>query len=294
MKQGLKYAFRVFLGLFFIISAIAKLLVIDPFEIYIFGFRMFGLGLSFFIARAVIALEFALGILLILNMHSQLIYYSSLVVLGIFTLFLLGLTIIGNRDSCYCLGELVDMQPWQSLIKNVLLLVMLRLSAGLKSFKIPWKPLWYTLAIAGSTAAVFIISPPDNWRYNQYSRSTVVSEKALENAFSQGLLPSELLEGEKVVCFMSTTCEFCKMAAQKIAILRSKGDFNNGELTVVFVQGNIEHDPSVFLEDAELDYKQYLFLDASPFIRITEGTMPLTLVLNDGNIVAKYSYRDIR
>jgi len=93
---------------------------------------------------------------------------------------------------------------------------------------------------------------------------------------------------------MSTTCEFCKMAAQKIAILRSKGDFNNGELTVVFVQGNIEHDPSVFLEDAELDYKQYLFLDASPFIRITEGTMPLTLVLNDGNIVAKYSYRDIR
>ena len=294
MKQGLKYAFRVFLGLFFIISAVAKLVVIDPFEIYIFGFRMFGLGLSFFIARAVIALEFALGILLILNMHSQLIYYASFVVLVIFTLFLLGLTIIGNRDSCYCLGELVDMQPWQSLIKNIFLLVILRLSAGLKSFRIPWKPLWYTLAIAGSTAAVFIISPPDNWRYNQYSRSTIVSEKALEDAFSQGLLPTELLEGEKVVCFMSTTCEFCKMAAQKIAILRSKGDFSNGELTVVFAKGNVESDPLVFLEDAELDYEQYLFLDVSPFIRITEGTMPLTLVLNEGKIVAKYSYRDIR
>jgi len=294
MKQELKYAFRVFLGLFFIISAVAKLVVIDPFEIYIFGFRMFGLGLSFFIARAVIALEFALGILLILNMHSQLIYYASFVVLVIFTLFLLGLTIIGNRDSCYCLGELVDMQPWQSLIKNIFLLVILRLSAGLKSFRIPWKPLWYTLAIAGSTAAVFIISPPDNWRYNQYSRSTIVSEKALEDAFSQGLLPAELLEGEKVVCFMSTTCEFCKMAARKIAILRSKGDFSNGELTVVFAKGNVESDPLVFLEDAELDYEQYLFLDVSPFIRITEGTMPLTLVLNEGKIVAKYSYRDIR
>ena len=93
---------------------------------------------------------------------------------------------------------------------------------------------------------------------------------------------------------MSTTCEFCKMAAQKIAILRSKGDFSNGELTVVFAKGNVESDPLVFLEDAELDYEQYLFLDVSPFIRITEGTMPLTLVLNEGKIVAKYSYRDIR
>ena len=171
---------------------------------------------------------------------------------------------------------------------------MLRLSSGLNSFRIPWKPLWYALVIAGSIAAVFILSPPDNWRYDQYSQSTTVSEKALEDAFSQGLLPSDLLEGEKVVCFLSITCEYCLMAAQKIAILRGKEKFSNGELTVVFGQGSIERDPSVFLENSGLDYHRYLFLDATPFIRITEGTMPLTLVLNEGKITEKYSYRDIR
>jgi uncharacterized membrane protein YphA (DoxX/SURF4 family) len=294
MKPGVKYALRILLGLLFIISALAKLMSVDQFEIYIFGFRMFGLGLSYLIARAIIAMELALGVLLILNMHSKAIYFTSFLILALFSLFLIGLVIAGNRDSCHCFGELVDMNPLQSLLKNIILLVLLRLSAGLNSFRIPWKPLWYALVIAGSIAAVFILSPPDNWRYDQYSQSTTVSEKALNNAFSQGLLPSDLLEGEKVVCFFSTTCEYCLMAAQKIAILRSKEQFSNGELTVVFGQGNIERDPSVFLENSELDYQRYLFLDANPFIRITEGTMPLTLVLKEGKIKAKYSYRDIR
>ncbi len=294
MKFGFKYALRVLLGLLFIFSALAKLLSVDQFEIYIFGFRIFGLGLSFLIARAIIAMEIALGLLLILNMHSRAIYFASLLTLAIFSLFLIGLIITGNRDSCHCFGELLDMNPWQSLLKNIVLILILLLSKGLRSFRIPWKPLWYTIIIAGSIAAVFILSPPDNWRYEQYSQSTTISEKALETAFSEGLLPTELLEGEKVVCFMSNTCEYCLMAAKKIAILRSKGNFSNGELTVVFIKVNREYDPSVFLENSELDYQRYLFLEAKPFIRITEGTLPLTLVLREGEIIAKYSYRDIR
>lgn len=294
MKSGFKYALRLLLGLLFIFSALAKLLSVDQFEIYIFGFRIFGLGLSFFIARAIIAMEIALGLLLILNMHSRAIYFASLLILTIFSLFLIGLIVAGNNDSCHCFGELLDMNPWQSLLKNIALILILLLSAGLRSFRILWKPLWYALVIAGSIAAVFILSPPDNWRYDQYSQSTTVSEKALETAFSEGLLPKGLLEGEKVVCFMSFTCEYCLMAAQKIAILRSKGNFSNGELTVVFLKGNREYDPSVFLENSGLDYHQYLFLDAKQFIRITEGAMPLTLVLREGEIVAKYGYRDIR
>ena len=189
---------------------------------------------------------------------------------------------------------MMAMNPIHSLLKNIVLIVILRLSAGLKSFRIPYKPLWYTLIIIGSISAVFIISPPDNWRYEQYSQSTTISEKALHDALTKGLLPADLLEGEKVVCFVSVTCQYCLMAAQKIAILRSKEDFSNGELTVVFGEGNIERDPLEFLEESGLDYERYLFLDASPFLRITGGTMPLTIVLNEGKIIAKYGYRDIR
>ncbi len=294
MKQGVKYALRVVLGVLFIFSALAKLISVDQFEIYIFGFRLFGLGLSYLIARAIIVMELALGILLILNLNSQAIYVTSFLVLAFFTLFLIGLTIAGNRDSCHCFGEMMEMNPIHSLLKNIALIVILRLSAGLKSFRIPYKPLWHTLIIVGSIAAVFIISPPDNWRYEQYSQSTTISEKALHDALTKGLLPADLLEGEKVVCFVSVTCQYCLMAAQKIAILRSKEDFSNGELTVVFGQGNIERDPSEFLEESGLDYERYLFLDASPFLRITGGTMPLTIVLNEGKIMAKYGYRDIR
>jgi uncharacterized membrane protein YphA (DoxX/SURF4 family) len=294
MKQGVKYALRVLLGILFIFSALAKLISVDQFEIYIFGFRLFGLGLSYLIARAIIVMELTLGILLILNLNSQAIYITSFLLLAFFTLFLIGLSIAGNRDSCHCFGEMMAMNPIHSLLKNIVLIVILRLSAGLKSFRIPYKPLWYTLIIIGSISAVFIISPPDNWRYEQYSQSTTISEKALHDALTKGLLPADLLEGEKVVCFVSVTCQYCLMAAQKIAILRSKEDFSNGELTVVFGEGNIERDPLEFLEESGLDYERYLFLDASPFLRITGGTMPLTIVLNEGKIIAKYGYRDIR
>ena len=93
MKQGVKYALRVLLGILFIFSALAKLISVDQFEIYIFGFRLFGLGLSYLIARAIIVMELTLGILLILNLNSQAIYITSFLLLAFFTLFLIGLSI---------------------------------------------------------------------------------------------------------------------------------------------------------------------------------------------------------
>lgn len=293
MGNAWKYIIRVIVGVVFLISASAKLISVDSFEIYIFSFEILSLPMAYLAARLVIAMEYALGVLLILNMHSQAIYFLTFLVLAVFTAFLAGLMIAGRNDNCNCFGELIKMSPGQSIVKNIVLLAVLRLSAGLKSFNVKWKPLWYILVIAGSLAAVFIASPPDNWRYEDYSRSTTLNEEAFREALGEGLLPAYIMEGDHVVCFYSMKCRFCRQSAQKIGSMRRMGTFSDAPLTAIIGQGTDPVNPEPFFREAKLDCTDWHLIPGERFLKITNGGMPLILVLHNGEVTAKYSYRDI-
>jgi Predicted membrane protein len=293
MSNTLKYILRVIVGVIFLISATAKLISIDSFEIYIFGFEILSLPMAYLAARLIIAMEYTLGMLLILNMHSQAIYFLTFLVLAVFTTFLAVLTIAGNKENCNCFGELVQMTPGQSLVKNIILLVILRLSAGARSFGIKWKPLWYSLVVAGSIATVFIVSPPDNWRYESYSRSTTLNEEAFKEALEEGLLPEYIMNGDHIVCFYSMRCQFCRRSAQKIGTMRRMGTFSSAPVTAIIGQGTDLVDPAPFFRETRLDCNDWHFIPAEKFLRITNGEMPLILILKDGEVTAKYCYRDI-
>ena len=61
---------RMLLGVFFIVSALAKLVGIDQFEIYIFSYNLLSLNLSFLVARLVICAEVLIGIGLLANIFN--------------------------------------------------------------------------------------------------------------------------------------------------------------------------------------------------------------------------------
>ena len=275
-------------------SATAKLLSIDSFEIYVFGFQILSLGGAFLAARLVICLEYALGLLLIANLDRRFTYWATFATLAAFSLFLFGLILSGNRENCHCFGEFVNLNPWQSLLKNLALILILCLSADLEPFPRRRRWIWYAAVAALSLAAVFIVSPPDNWRYDSYSLSTTVNEEALGEALADGTLPSDIMEGDKVVCFYSLKCEFCRMSAQKIGTMRRMGTFSAAPLVAVIGRGEDLVDPKPFFEQARLDCSEWHFIEPARFLRITNGEMPLILVLHEGRIVEKYSYRDIR
>lgn len=307
MSNSLKYVFRVVVGVIFLISSIAKIVSIDSFELYLFSFEILPLSLTFLFARLVIAFELALGIYLILNSDSQIAYTLSFLFLAAMSGFLIGLIIAGRKDNCNCFGDLLDMNPWESLIKNVVILALLRLSGYLKPFKIWCKPLWRVLIPVAAIATVFIVRPPDNWYYDRYSSVTSFNQEEFQKDVDASILPPQIMEGEKVVCFYSNSCEFCKMSAQKIGTMRRMGTFSNGEIIAFFGMNKVfnkqrqaekEADATekvkAFLEETKLDCDNYQFLDAKEFLRITNGSFPLILVLKDGEVINKYSYRDIR
>src|SRR5574344_2534213 len=103
-----KLIFRVFLGLVFLVSAVSKLFPIEAFDAKILEqMPILGWTLSAVAARAFIALEFTLGIFLILGFWlKRIIYPCTMALLGFFTLFLIyALIRYGNQPNCGCFGE---------------------------------------------------------------------------------------------------------------------------------------------------------------------------------------------
>ncbi len=290
--QIVKYVFRALLGILFLLSATSKLIGIDDFEMYLFSFGWFRLGSCYLLARLVIAAEYTLGLLLIGNLHPKLAFWGSLAMLGGFSLFLLGLLVAGRNDNCHCFGEWVDLNPTQSLLKNAGMLVLLLLSAGLEAFRAKHKGLWLSLACIVPLATVLIVSPPDNWRYDSYARHALVNEQALQEAREAEILPASVAEGDKVVCFYSLKCHFCKMSAQKLATLRQRGEFAQAPVIVIFGRGQ-DTNTEAFFAETGLAPDEVHFIEPNDFLRITNGSFPVILELHDGAVLKAYNYRNL-
>lgn len=292
ISNTVKYVFRALLGILFLFSASAKLVGIDAFEIYLFSFGWFSLGTSYLLARLVIAAEYTLGILLLTNFRPRLSFWGSFAMLAGFSIFLLVLAASGNRDNCNCFGELVNLNPVQSLWKNIGMLVLLLLSAGVRPFRVRCSGLWLALAAIVPLAAVLIVSPPDNWRYDSYARHDLVNETALREAVDSGVLPHSVVEGEHVVCFYSLNCRFCKMSARKLMPLRERGEFSQAPIIAIIGKGE-DTDTAPFLEETGFRSDEIHFIAPSDFLRITNGAMPLILVMRDSAVVGKFNYRNL-
>ena len=280
------------LGILFLCSATAKLVGIDAFELYLFGLGIFPLGTSYLLSRLVIAAEYTLGILLIANFYPRLAFWGTLLMLVGFTAFLAVLAATGNRDNCNCFGEWVNLNPVQSIWKNLGMLALLLLSAGIPAFQVKHKPFWLTLACVVPLTTVLIVSPPDNWRYDSYARHELVNEQALQEALEAGILPASVAEGDRVVCFYSLKCHYCKMSARKMTTLRERGEFSQAPVIAVFGRGD-NPDPAPFLEETGFRPDEVHFIEPSDFLRITNGSYPVILVMHDGVPVEKYNYRNL-
>lgn len=290
-----KYILRITAGLVFVISAIAKFLSIDSFEIYLFSLGILPLGLSFIAARLIIAVEAVLGLWFVLNLNNKATEILTYCILALFSGFLTGQILAGSQENCHCFGDFVDLSPIQSLIKNIILVLLIIFSSGKPLFS-PKKQKLLTVATSvAAIAAVFIISPPDNFRYESYKSDDMVNENFLREKVAEGVISPEIFQGEKIVCFFSVKCEFCSMSAKKLAILRRLGDFSRGEVISYFGKGETTtmSDAESFIESAGLDCYNIHFIQPDIFLKITNGAYPLILLIEDGRIVGKYSYRDL-
>jgi hypothetical protein len=275
----------------FVSAAAAKLMSIDTFEIYVFSFQMLPLWGAYLAARLLIAFEAFLGVWMLINCDAKAAWWTGMVLLAAFTVRTLVLQLAGNDGDCNCFGEFIKFTPTQSILKNIVLLAVLGISYGCKSFEIKHKWIWRTVVPVAALAAVFIISPPDNLRYKDYAKYTTINTEAFQDARESGEIPARAFEGDKILCFYSLKCRFCRMSAEKLGTLRRMHSFSEAPIIVAF--GGNERDASYYFNETKLDCTDWFFISPTTFLRITNGDMPLILVLKDGEVVQKYSYRDL-
>lgn len=281
------------MGLVFIASAVLKILDMDRFEIYVYSYHFFSLNFSFLVARAAIILELVLGIGLISNSLHKMYWRGSMAMLIGYSILLLYALVIGRTDSCHCFGDFLQLNPKQSLLKNGVLMVLFLLIYRLKEWKTPFRWLILCLAVMASTVAVFVVSPPDNYTAD-YNPDQNLQVELFDEALNEAPLDAlNLREGRKVICFFSTSCDYCQMAAKKLSLMQQFYGFPPENITFVFM--GTEEGVTEFYEKTELArYGYVLYEDVVKLLKISNGNFPTIVFLDNGKVVHEYGFRNMR
>ena len=287
-----KSALKVLLGLVFIVSAVLKILDMDKFEIYIYSYHFFSLNFSFLVARLAIILELVLGIGLVSHTLHKLYWWGSMAMLGGYTLLLIYALTLGRTDSCHCFGDFLQLDPKQSLIKNGVFMLLFLLIYRMESWKTPFRWLLLCLTVMISAIAVFVISPPDNLTSNSDPEQNLQTELFYEMLDDAPLEALNLREGKQVVCFFSTSCDYCQMAALKLSLMQQFYGFQKENITYLFM-GNEESIAKFYEESGSSQYRDLLYPDVARLLKAINGNFPVVVFLEDGAVVHEYGFRNM-
>lgn len=263
----------------------------ESFELYMFSFGAVSFDVCSFLARIVVVAEGVLGVWLASGQFHRVSRILVASFLTFFSGFLLWRIALGDHDSCHCMGDVIDMSPLQSLIKNLVLAAVLAFiwNAGESPFR--HRCTFLTVLSVIVSVAVFAVSPPD--AMFRFGRS---SNDLSEDQFRPIADSLSLSSGRRIVCFYSTGCEHCRHCASKMSGIIRRHNLPADSISVVFMQSHVKQDS--LIRDFYSDYGNGLQLSYSVlhpyvFLPVTNGSMPLVVLMEDGRVVKEYDYLTI-
>lgn len=283
---------RVLLAITFLVSAVSKLLALDQFEIYTYSYGFFPLTVTYILVRLCIAAELVLGVMIALGWWRRIVCWLTLLMLAFFSAFLIYAAAIGRNESCQCFGQLMDINPVQSLLKNVVLMVLVLAYAwhvkkqdqNCTTRRCRLK-LWLTGAIvAVSLATVFVISVPDNWMFGN-GNTRFDKERLVQMQDDPQLAELQLGEGHKLVAFVTPGCPYCKLARQKLTTIEERNHIAPERILYV--------EPGAEIEGYVPSDERTHGIDTELFMQITRGARPFLVLLEDGEPTVTFHYRNI-
>ena len=310
----IKDILRIGIGGMFVIAAILKLMSIDEFESYIYSFNVLNFLLTSFVSRIIIAGEFILGLFLILKVNYKFTWNATMTVLILFTLFLIYVAIFRNDTNCQCFGELVELSPVESILKNVIAMILLSIDKwtnlkpqsskfNAQSSKLKVQS---SLLIATSTLLiVFVVSPPDVIYNKIYSEEKEISSYVLQDSFDDIVkinfendtivLDSTAVLETRVrnlmIAIVSSGCKYCHLGVKKLSMIMKRKGTDTGNVNV-FIWGS---DDGIlnFIKETDTEDLSYWKINPRQAIEITYGRFPVFIWLEDGEIVDIGDFRNI-
>jgi len=286
-ESVVQFIISALVGSFFIFSAITKVIPIESFEFTLksqLGFSDFA---SAYWARFFVGLEAGLGLLLLANIFgkSKWVIKMSFGMVVAFTIHLAILYFrLGNDVNCGCMGDRFYMPPLQSILKNVVLLVLLAIvwrgSRPNYSNTQHWVA---SLLLAALVAVPFIMYP--------YQTSVLKIEKAYQATEAHRIPKEELRKGKHIVAFLSLTCSHCMVAGEELSKLKKE----NPDMPIYVIFGDVQRDSlrtemlDNFIKESNFEGLPYSFIDNKDFIELSGGSVPALYWIEDSKVIRKPS-----
>lgn len=271
--KSLKTALQILLGLIFIFSAYSKLVSYGMIEIILVdqGF-ITDRATAGYIVRLLIGVEFAIGFSYLLPYNiKKIVIPTSLLLLTFFTIYLVySGFVLGEKENCGCFGTVVEMSPIESIIKNIVLIilnvVLLKLKKDeKKNYALP------TVITILSLIFVFIIIPIRDVKDFKFEKYT--------SFIGEGRV--DLADGNKLLCIFSLDCDHCQQAAKDLWGLKNRISGIPETYVLFFSEGGVSVDSFKTLTNSNFPY---YMINATEFFDLIGTTSPRIYWLKNGNI----------
>ena len=316
MSDVVKNIIRIGIGSVFIIASILKLITIDEFEIYIYSFNIFSFFITTILSRLLIVGEIVLGIFLIFKIYYRFTWKATLTIQILFTIFLIYTALFRDDGNCHCFGDLVQLSPMQSIIKNLVIigaLFLLKLRPSeLQNFRTKkiHRPIdskthiLYIIPII-VLVGVMIISPTDSIYKMIYSTEKEISTIDLEESFEDvkkidfeediivfdSISRFNLNEDNNMIIVVSSGCKYCKLGVKKLSMIMER-EGNDIDDVDIFIWGSPEG-IKAFREDTMTENYSYWHILPNKAIDITYGKFPIFIWFDKKEIVKIGDFRDL-
>ncbi len=281
---------RLLLGVFFIGTAVLKLLSIDNFEVYIYSFGLFSYTWTTFFSRLLIFIELMVGISLVLKIYFKQIWWLTMLMMVGFTLFLVYAAIFRNDSNCHCFGDLIELNPTQSIFKNIFTIALLLFIRKERSYDN--KPLlkkWLVaITLLLSLAIPFILVPMDVIYNKIYSEKENVNTVAFYESLGDSTFV-DLWQGRHLINYVLAGCKYCRLGTEKVTMMIDRHGISHDKLK--FIIGGSDEAIAKFVEATGTSDYQHWKIPAPQFMAITYGKFPLFVFIEDGKVVKAGDFR---
>lgn len=287
-----KLILRLLIGCMFITAAVMKLFSLDEFEVYIYSFHLFNFVLSTLAARVVIAAELILGALLIAKIFYKQVWWLIQLMLVGFSFFLIYVALFRNDTNCHCFGDIVELNPLTSLIKNVVTIGLLFFIRKEDDYQFKGKK-WCAIAIFVVGIVVpFVFFTPDSVYNKIKNPNDKLNVEAYDNALADSAFCDlQLSEGRYLVGFFASGCQYCKKSLHKANMMMERHHIPHANLKY-YIWGS-EEGVAKFKEETSTQDVQHCVISPITAINITFGSFPVYALVEDGRVVLSFDYRGI-
>ena len=291
-RNHISIVLYIFVGLVFTVSAILKYLSIDTFDMYIYDHKLFSISVTETLTRALITIECVIGIMLILNVHRRLAYYTALVFLIGFTVYLFLLPYLFDVDinNCHCFGESISLSRTESIIKNIILLACLIFVSPKLSAVKKWETVVAIALLTVIFAVIMVVQTP-NYLYTVVHKEKIYADVPLYDLalFDSGKKEA-FTDGKQIICLYAAQCQFCKKTAAKLHLIMKNRQLDENKVKAIFWAGTPDSLIYNFFSNQNILSPEYTTFSVDTFLKITDGRMPLLLFSDNGAIVQKSNF----